>query len=932
MSNEPIIITPNDDGTFTIKGEIVPWPPDLPAPPPPEPEPEPIPEPEPEPEPVMQVNTTMKRFLANTVNEQDTFRLEVTNVSQFRQRVTMELHGRPHYSLLWGDDPWEFDPGETMPVMVAYKPQAYAPEHQGHLVLSTQHDMVTVHFQGEIAIQPDETSDETTHPEPTPDPPDVPPLPDPPPDVDLSDTYPGTLMHTINPRPNERPPKGQRPEPPSKPAEVTYVGMASQRHIEVELVNRNVYTFSSTDDWWDRGKDSIRGDQGPALEKGKWIVEDQRGRPLSIKGVTRYSTPKNQNWFEPGPGGQTHINLMDVVHTLWIELSDAPKPLSELTIISPLGGTINLDPANSTTRSVQLNQVGYAPQSKMRYAYISNWMGGPAVHAGDLPITGTIVGKNFQETIPLKISKVDDKVAGGTVYEVDLRSVPASDSPYRIVLAGMGSSRPFYVNAYGPLKSFYKTARGLYFNRWGRDLKMPYCDWPQRPPDHPTVYTDDSHNQTNKRFPSPRPTNRPRPLTGGHHDAGDFDIWIYHYQVGLLLMGLYEVNPQAFTKSQLDIPIEADLPDILGEADYSLKGWLQLQDKDGSVRPGVESTRHPVGRQFADENQDKYWTYAKRADHTARACGLFAQMARLCRQHQAMGAGNLYAAAAERAYKWAAANGAKTTLGPWLLANGAMARLTGVSSYKEEFERVWGNGQPVLHTTPWRGIYKEKQQNPMMEYLIDYCLTPGAQPGIISTLEARLGKERSNVIKTIMGHHGHRNARTNMKPEWGRGTAMGYYILPIVNYHRLRQEPLSQESIDALSLCADFTLGCNPAGFSYITGLGYNYPTNALHNDSLAYIGHGEHPMDGIPVYGFVEDFKDHAGYEFQDRVAYPDHKKIPLSRRYTDVWTNVNCNEFDILIQTMQTYILGCLLTPGVTSVPQDWRPGQPKHRRTVL
>ena len=53
-----------------------------------------------------------------------------------------------------------------------------------------------------------------------------------------------------------------------------------------------------------------------------------------------------------------------------------------------------------------------------------------------------------------------------------------------------------------------------------------------------------------------------------------------------------------------------------------------------------------------------------------------------------------------------------------------------------------------------------------------------------------------------------------------------------------------------MSLEADYVLGCNPLGMTWITGLGTRSPMSPLHNDAMTFIKHNKGVLPGIPVYG----------------------------------------------------------------------------------
>src|SRR5207244_2334730 len=116
----------------------------------------------------------------------------------------------------------------------------------------------------------------------------------------------------------------------------------------------------------------------------------------------------------------------------------------------------------------------------------------------------------------------DADTGGGRVGEINLASLPAAEGVrYRVRIPGVGVSWPTAVSEEAAFKAFYVMARGLFHQRWYGDLAPQYTEW-SRPPDHGTVYFTTGHTISQGFFPQNTPLTDPRPLQGGHHDAGDF--------------------------------------------------------------------------------------------------------------------------------------------------------------------------------------------------------------------------------------------------------------------------------------------------------------------------------------------------------------------------------------------------------------------------
>jgi hypothetical protein len=129
-----------------------------------------------------------------------------------------------------------------------------------------------------------------------------------------------------------------------------------------------------------------------------------------------------------------------------------------------------------------------------------------------------------------------------------------------------------------------------------------------------------------------------------------------------------------------------------------------------------------------------------------------------------------------------------------------------------------------------------------------------------------------------------------------------------------------QTLIDALSLSADYILGCNPNSFVYITGLGTRHPMEPVHLDSLTFIKSNQgKPMPGIPVYGPANDVGG-ASYEVRPRnLFYPDFlETTPVALRYMDLRTAIHNNEFSVWeMQAAEAQLFAVLVGQGM--MPSD-------------
>ena len=110
----------------------------------------------------------------------------------------------------------------------------------------------------------------------------------------------------------------------------------------------------------------------------------------------------------------------------------------------------------------------------------------------------------------------------------------------------------------------------------------------------------------------------------------------------------------------------------------------------------------------------------------------------------------------------------------------------------------------------------------------------------------------------------------------------------------------TQAEINALSLSMDYTLGGNPDGVVYVTGLGSRRPEEPLHLDSLAFMRLGnangvKAPMPGIPSYGAINGPGGAPYYQPSLNAFYPAYSAQPQGYRFTDTRPFVMSSEFDV-------------------------------------
>jgi endoglucanase len=145
---------------------------------------------------------------------------------------------------------------------------------------------------------------------------------------------------------------------------------------------------------------------------------------------------------------------------------------------------------------------------------------------------------------------------------------------------------------------------------------------------------------------------------------------------------------------------------------------------------------------------------------------------------------------------------------------------------------------------------------------------------------------------------------------WGSGTAQGRYADVWMYASLFAPDALTkQRYFNAVCQYGDYSLGLNPMGMSYYTGLGTDQPTAPLDCNSYytkyglsdgvtpdTHRDSGGKPIGNVPgtlVYGPSEG---RSGQFYESAVSnkmFPAYEEQPQQRRYAQGWSLIYCNEF---------------------------------------
>ena len=275
-------------------------------------------------------------------------------------------------------------------------------------------------------------------------------------------------------------------------------------------------------------------------------------------------------------------------------------------------------PRQTRSLAVHAIQTGYRPDDPYKRAYLSYWMGVDSdgksgsctpeldsfelVNAdGKTVFTGKaeLVKKEGEEEQICIHEKLDYTKAA--VRRLDFS---AFDQPgeYRVFVPGIGVSGPFRIAADAWEQPFKAAMQGILAQRQGIDLGPPFIKYTRKRPFHPDdgvefyqlsipleAGQEGTRGDNLVELAKAGQLKRVTGVWGGYQDAGDWDSLGGHLSATYDLLGLYDLNPVAFTRMKLSLPaaeMNNDLPDILDEALWQMPLWQRLQLPDGGVRGG----------------------------------------------------------------------------------------------------------------------------------------------------------------------------------------------------------------------------------------------------------------------------------------------------------------------------------------------------------
>ena len=671
-------------------------------------------------------------------------------------------------------------------------------------------------------------------------------------------------------------------------------------------------------------------------------------------------------------------------HCYYLQLPSPLKNGADYTVTRTDGKSVSFryDEATCIAPSIKVNQIGYLPNAQEKYAYLGAWVpgrppvdfskfssfqlkdavSGEVVKEGPIEVRAEVDWKPDQQ-----MEKPTSTYSGETIYQMPFGDFK-KEGRYYVSIPGLGRSHDFVISQQAAGESFYTQIRAFYQQRCGTALEKPFTNWVRN-----ACHTDGVHycglpgnggvdwkgpdgksyrkiikNADFEVIKVTGDTSQTFEITGGWHDAADYDRRQSHHFSIWDFLGAYELNPKVFADGQLNLPESGNgIPDLLDEAIWGMKIWMKAQLESGAVPGRVEQTAHPSHQGMPDKDPLPWFVGLPTSSSSRAFAASAAWLSRLVAPFDKNLAEDLKARAI-RAYDWAMANDeagkpfevtlnvkTKEESGPvdlqWketprdslfegLLAAVELEKITGDPRFhKHVTEKFAPDGIRFFKSWPNHAT----QLWPMFQLATAKDKYPEQTTKAAGDELIKIADERLQMIESTPYRHPWNAAKSR---RWSAALP-GTYARYLIMAERLTGDAKYRKGVE---LCADFHLGCNPLGMTHTTGIGHRFPIGVQDVENRN--DENFEPVPGLTSYGIISvpfstvnevmnmTVKDPRTEEPEKNVSFlpegftPRDPEVPLWRRISphSKYDPLN-NEFT-LQETLSPAVLmfASLLQPG--------------------
>ena len=541
--------------------------------------------------------------------------------------------------------------------------------------------------------------------------------------------------------------------------------------------------------------------------------------------------------------------------------------------------------ADTFSTQIRLNQIGYYPDA-VKKAVVTTELENGKFSIIDSESGEPVFSGELSETL-------DWRMAGEQVRIANFSELTMAGS-YHIYIKDVGYSFPFEIKENVLLPVFQGSIKALYFQRAGMALDEKHASQWNRASGHPddsVLYHPSSGKQTGS-------LNSPK----GWYDAGDYNKYVVNasFPLGQFFL-LEEQYPNSVADGDLNIPESGNtISDYLDELKYEMDWVLTMQDDDGGMFHKL-TTKSFEGMVMPNKATNQRYIVGKGTAASLDFAGAAAQAARVFMPYDSIYARKCLQAA-KRAYNWSVSNPQVAFVNPEGISTGQY----GDTNFDDEF--FWARAQ--LYVTTSDTIYL----NQLNKDQIDFAYSPGDGwtkfmrfMGIFTLLENKSlvpDKLYNELSEGILNTADALTAKTKTNDyfqciddfQWGSNSDVLNTAMIIAQAYRLENK---LEYLTAVRQAADYILGTNALGYSFVTGFGDNPPMFIHHRQSAA---------DGVvdPVPGLLSGGPNDDKQDIAAGVIYPENA-TPM-KSWVDHEDSYASNEICLNWNSPLTYILGFL------------------------
>ena len=439
-----------------------------------------------------------------------------------------------------------------------------------------------------------------------------------------------------------------------------------------------------------------------------------------------------------------------------------------------------------------------------------------------------------------------DSISGDRVAIIDFTSF-SYPGDYVIKTTGNPNliSRPFKIEENVYHEALLTMVRSYYYHRCGmavgngEEWNYHICHMDDAP------YYDDP--------------NRSKPVTGGWHDAGDYNKFSGNtaLSAGLLLYA-YDLNPDFFSDHQLQIPESGNgVPDLLDEVSWALKWLLKMQREDGAVYHKVSQEKW-IGEFLPNHDPSTRYIFDISSAATASFAAATALGARHLKDYHpslsedlrdaAINAWNFLVMNPENLPEGGFKNpngvsggeyGDPTDLDERLWAAMELYNLTNSEDYLEYFVQNYNQiNFSKIPPLSWR----DAESLALRAFLSSN--TPENHLNVRQTIRAHVLNHADSILK-VQRMNNYRNLLQIDEYYWGSNSVGLAYAFDLIHAYEISgRSEYKRAAKDQLH----YILGRNPLNLSQVTGIGSNSVKYPYHQ--LSEIGSFKAPVPGMLVGG----------------------------------------------------------------------------------